>query len=243
MTLESTLAAADRPTPRIVNLVSTAYLGCKLDLKFIASRARNAEYNPKRFHAIIMRIKEPKTTALIFSSGKMVITGAKTLKDSWGAARKHARIVEKVVGLKVKFSDFKIQNIVASCNVNFAVRLETLSFSGNKLGYASYEAEIFPGLIYRVLKPKVVFLIFASGNCVITGAKSFEDDTLKGWELMYPLIAQHRRNNPTNGVPSFMQETSAPKRGRKKKDEEREEETGSKKRVPAGSASDPVVCF
>jgi len=59
------------------NIVCTVNLGCKLDLKKIALHARNAEYNPKRFAAVIMRIRDPRTTALIFSSGKMVCTGAK----------------------------------------------------------------------------------------------------------------------------------------------------------------------
>lgn len=64
------------------NIVCTVNLGCKLDLKKIALHARNAEYNPKRFAAVIMRIREPRTTALIFSSGKMVCTGAKRFVDS-----------------------------------------------------------------------------------------------------------------------------------------------------------------
>lgn len=76
--------------------MSTVNLGCKLDLKKIALQARNAEYNPKRFAAVIMRIREPRTTALIFSSGKMVCTGAKSEDDSRLAARKYARIVQKL---------------------------------------------------------------------------------------------------------------------------------------------------
>lgn len=58
--------------PTLQNIVATVNLSCKLDLKVIAMGARNAEYNPKRFAAVIMRIREPKTTALIFASGKMV---------------------------------------------------------------------------------------------------------------------------------------------------------------------------
>lgn len=60
--------------PTLQNIVATVNLSCKLDLKIIAMGARNAEYNPKRFAAVIMRIREPKTTALIFASGKMVRT-------------------------------------------------------------------------------------------------------------------------------------------------------------------------
>lgn len=67
-----------------------------MDLKKIALHARNAEYNPKRFAAVIMRIRDPRTTALIFSSGKMVCTGAKSEDASRLAARKYARIVQKL---------------------------------------------------------------------------------------------------------------------------------------------------
>lgn len=82
--------------PQLQNIVSTVNLCCKLDLKKIALHARNAEYNPKRFAAVIMRIREPRTTALIFSSGKMVCTGAKSEDDSRLAARKYARIIQKL---------------------------------------------------------------------------------------------------------------------------------------------------
>ena len=78
-------------------------LGCKLDLKRIALQARNAEYNPKRFAAVIMRIRAPRTTALIFSSGKMVCTGAKSEEDSIQAARRYARVIQKL-GFPVKFN-------------------------------------------------------------------------------------------------------------------------------------------
>lgn len=74
--------------PQLQNVVSTVNLGCKLDLAAIAQSARNAEYNPKRFAACIVRIREPKTTALMFNSGKMVIAGAKSEEASRLAARK-----------------------------------------------------------------------------------------------------------------------------------------------------------
>jgi transcription initiation factor TFIID TATA-box-binding protein len=64
--------------PVLQNIVATVNLDCQLNLKDIALRARNAEYNPKRFAAVIMRIRDPKTTALIFSTGKIVVTGAKS---------------------------------------------------------------------------------------------------------------------------------------------------------------------
>lgn len=75
-----------------------------------------------------MRIREPKTTALIFASGKMVVTGAKSEDDSKLASRKYARIIQKL-GFQAKFTDFKIQNIVGSCDVKFPIRLEGLAYS------------------------------------------------------------------------------------------------------------------
>nr|XP_043634287.1 TATA-box-binding protein-like isoform X2 [Erigeron canadensis] len=120
------------------NIVSTADLRCKLDLKSIVLRARNAEYNPKRFAAVIMRIREPKTTALLFASGKMVCTGAKSEEQSRHAARKYARIIQKL-GNASDYKDFKIQNIVASCDVKFPIRLEGLAYSHG--AFSTYEPD------------------------------------------------------------------------------------------------------
>jgi len=91
----------------------------------IAWKGRNTEYIPNRFAAVIMRLMDPKTTALVFGSGKMVVTGAKSPEDSNLASRKYARIIEKI-GFPVKFRDFNIQNIVGSCDVKFAIHLERL---------------------------------------------------------------------------------------------------------------------
>jgi len=177
--------------PTLQNIVSTVNLGCRLDLKKIALQARNAEYNPKRFAAVIMRIREPKTTALIFSSGKMVCTGAKSEEASKLAARKYGRIVAKL-GFPVSFSDFKIQNIVGSCDVKFPIRLEGLAH--DHANFSSYEPELFPGLIYRMVQPKIVLLIFVSGKVVLTGAKT-RDDIYTAFESMFPVLNEYRKGN------------------------------------------------
>uniref|UniRef100_A0A2N9GY13 TATA-box-binding protein n=1 Tax=Fagus sylvatica TaxID=28930 RepID=A0A2N9GY13_FAGSY len=88
--------AQDGIVPTLQNVVASMDLGCNLDLKKIALKARNTEYNPKRFSAVTMRIRDPKTTALIFSSGKMVVTGAKSEDAANKAARKYARIIQKL---------------------------------------------------------------------------------------------------------------------------------------------------
>ncbi|XP_037459418.1 TATA-box-binding protein 1-like isoform X1 [Triticum dicoccoides] len=176
--------------PVLQNIVSTVNLDCRLDLKQIALQARNAEYNPKRFAAVIMRIRDPKTTALIFASGKMVCTGAKSEEHSKLAARKYARIVQKL-GFPATFKDFKIQNIVASCDVKFPIRLEGLAYSHG--AFSSYEPELFPGLIYRMKQPKIVLLVFVSGKIVLTGAK-VRDEIYAAFENIYPVLTEYRKS-------------------------------------------------
>ncbi|NXI54313.1 TBPL2 protein, partial [Chloroceryle aenea] len=177
--------------PQLQNIVSTVNLACKLDLKNIALHARNAEYNPKRFAAVIMRIREPRTTALIFSSGKMVCTGAKSEEQSRLAARKYARVVQKL-GFPAKFLDFKIQNMVGSCDVRFPIRLEGLVLTHQQ--FSSYEPELFPGLIYRMVKPRIVLLIFVSGKVVLTGAKE-RSEIYEAFENIYPILKGFKKSS------------------------------------------------
>jgi transcription initiation factor TFIID TATA-box-binding protein len=139
-----------------------------------------------------MRIREPKTTALIFASGKMVVTGAKSEDDSKLASRKYARIIQKL-GFNAKFTDFKIQNIVGSCDIKFPIRLEGLASRHHN--FSSYEPELFPGLIYRMIKPKIVLLIFVSGKIVLTGAK-VREEIYQAFEMIYPVLQGKLSRSP-----------------------------------------------
>ena len=156
----------------------------------------------QRFAAVIMRIREPKTTALIFASGKMVVTGAKSEDDSKLASRKYARIIQKL-GFNAKFTDFKIQNIVGSCDIKFPIRLEGLASKHHN--FSSYEPELFPGLIYRMIKPKIVLLIFVSGKIVLTGAK-VREEIYQAFEMIYPVLQGNfhpfccRKRHSTNSI-------------------------------------------
>jgi transcription initiation factor TFIID TATA-box-binding protein len=136
-----------------------------------------------------MRIRSPRTTALIFSSGKMVCTGAKSEEDSIQAARRYARVIQKL-GFPAKFLDFKIQNMVGSADVHFKIQLEALALK--HATYCSYEPELFPGLIYRIIQPKIVLLIFNSGKVVLTGAKE-RREIHEAFKLIYPILKGFRR--------------------------------------------------
>lgn len=180
---------------RLQNMSSTANLGVRLDLKQIALRCRNTEFNPRRFAAVIMRLREPRATALIFASGRMVVTGTKSTHNSALATRKFAYILERVGFQPAGMLDFKVQNIVGTVDVGFPIRLEGLVFAHPT--FSSYEPELFPGLIYRLVQPRVVLLIFVSGKVVITGAKT-ESQLIEGLRKMYPVLVEFRKENATS---------------------------------------------
>ena len=154
--------------PKLQNIVSTANLGCELKLREIALQAKNAEYNPKRFAAVIMRI----------------------------------------LGFKVEFKDFKVQNIVGSCDIKFQIHLNKLNGilakvapkeSQNKSQKIKchYEPEVFPGLIYHMVRPEIVLLIFVSGKIVLTGAKQ-KEEIFQAFNKIYPLLKKCRNENKDN---------------------------------------------
>jgi len=130
------------------------------------------EYRPEQFPGLVFRLKRPKTATLIFNSGKMVCTGAKSEKESKRAVMKVIRELKKSGIIIIGKPELKIQNIVASANLAGLIDLERSAYS---LGRTMYEPEQFPGLIYRMDEPKVVILLFASGKLVCTGAKKEED--------------------------------------------------------------------
>ena len=156
----------------IQNVVASATLNQRVDLNAVVKSFPGVEYRPQQFPGLVFRLKRPKTATLIFSSGKMVCTGAKSEKESRRAVMTVVKELKKGGIIIVKKPDFKVVNIVASVGLGGKVDLEK---AVSTLGKTMYEPEQFPGLIYRMDEPKVVILIFASGNLVCTGAKKEQD--------------------------------------------------------------------
>ena len=172
------------------NVTATVNLRTPLDLKKIHLKTRNSEYNPKRFSAVILKIRKPKCTALIFSSGKMVVTGGRSPEQLKVGAKKFAWIVRKIGFTNVKFKEFKIQNMLGTVDVGFPIRLEGLSL--HHVAHCSYEPEIFAGLIYKMRQPRVCLLIFVSGKLVITGAKT-RGDIEQAFANIYPVLQSFQK--------------------------------------------------
>ena len=157
-----------KPSTKIENTVATVILDQTLDLNLIESRVPNVTYQPDQFPGLILRLEKPKTTALIFKSGKMVVTGAKSTEQLIEAVKRIIKLLRKHGIRIISKPRIQIQNIVASGDINAFINLERAAYL---LEDSMYEPEQFPGLIHRMSDPKVVLLIFSSGKMVITGAK------------------------------------------------------------------------
>ena len=195
------------PQPQIVNIVSMVNLRVPLNLKLIALKCRNSEYNPSRINAVIMRIKEPKAAALIFNSGIIIVLGARDKEKSKQAAKIFAKQIKNLIknlGYEAKFSDFKIVNIVATCDLGFPIKLTQLNIKINYMlsknkstndedekSPCHYEPEVFPGLIYHMTKPELTLLIFQSGKMNFVGAKN-KDDIYEALQKIYPLLCKFK---------------------------------------------------
>ncbi len=154
---------------RVVNIVVSTDLEHDIPLEKMAATLSNTEYNPEQFPGLVIRIKDPKTSALIFSSGKVVCTGARTLDNVHLSLKKIIKALEKI-NIKIKIKPVvKIQNIVASGEVGMDLNLNTLAM---KLDNTEYEPEQFPGLVYKLPEDKATFLLFSNGKIVCTGTKS-----------------------------------------------------------------------
>ncbi|MCS7135189.1 MAG: TATA-box-binding protein [Candidatus Aenigmarchaeota archaeon] len=157
---------------KIENIVASASLGIRVPLEKMIKHLEGTEYEPEQFPGLVYRIKEPKAATLIFSSGKIVCTGARSIEDV-------KRVIKKVIdaiksaglGNPTKYT-VQIENIVASAKLKSTLNLDKIAFEVEE---SEYEPEQFPGLVLRMRNPKVAFLLFSSGKIVCTGARKIKD--------------------------------------------------------------------
>jgi transcription initiation factor TFIID TATA-box-binding protein len=187
--------ADDTPIASIHNLVGTAMVSTNngsLHLRHICKFLPNTCYDRQKFAAITIRLHEPCCTVLLFSSGKMVLTGCKTFTNCVLSSHKVCNFLKKCMpSCKVRLLSVKIQNIVGNVDLNLD---KTRFLNLNRLYeshsvFCTYQKNMFPGLIYRPNKSPVVLLLFQSGKIVITGGKSTHD-VMYGWKLLWPVVRQ-----------------------------------------------------
>ncbi|MDW8044912.1 MAG: TATA-box-binding protein [Nitrososphaerota archaeon] len=175
-----------KPIISIENVVASATVNQPIDLTQITRAFTDVEYHPDQFPGLVFRLKSPKTATLIFSSGKMVCTGAKSEEQAIKAVK---TVVQKLRKGNVEIYNepqIEIQNIVASASLGGKVHLEE---AARQLPRSMYEPEQFPGLIHRMTDPKTVILLFASGKLVCTGAKK-EVEVYRAVNNLHNLLEQ-----------------------------------------------------
>jgi transcription initiation factor TFIID TATA-box-binding protein len=160
-------------TINIENVVASTKLAEEFDLHKIEAELEDATYNKKKFPGLVYRVKAPKAAFLIFTTGKIVCTGAKNVEDVRTVITNLAKTLKSIGFEKINLEpEIHVQNIVASANLKTHLNLNAVALG---LENIEYEPEQFPGLVYRIKQPKVVVLIFGSGKLVITGGKSPEE--------------------------------------------------------------------
>jgi transcription initiation factor TFIID TATA-box-binding protein len=174
---------------KISNVVATVFFNLeeKLDLLKILDKIENSKYNPEIFPGLILRIEEPKATFLIFSSGKMILTGLRDIPYAKLAVNELIVQLRKA-NIKLKNPDIKITNIVASVDFHSFINLNKAVIDLNNV---MYEPEVFPAVIYRMEDPKAVFLIFSTGKIICTKIKNKKDLVKVVYELKNQLETQN----------------------------------------------------
>ncbi len=167
-----------------------------LDLRFVTCHLKNAIYKPKKFKAITVKVNKQKATVMVFDSGNLVITGAKTEKENKIVARRIGRKLQMMRYKDIKFRNFQMQNMVANYNFGFSIDLLTLKEIIGKstcIYYASLQYQLFPALMVQVWKSEsnVKCLVFRSGKMIITGEKTLARIN-KVFSIVQGLIMEHK---------------------------------------------------
>ncbi|MBU2612254.1 MAG: TATA-box-binding protein [Nanoarchaeota archaeon] len=154
---------------KIQNIVATTSLEKPIPLTKLARTQPNTEYNPETFPGLVLRIKDPKSAVLVFSSGNLVCTGTKSLPQVRKVIDEVIKQLKKVnvkITIKPKIT---VQNIVASGTINLQLNLNYLAL---EMENTEYEPEQFPGLVYKLEDSNATFLLFSNGKLVCTGTKN-----------------------------------------------------------------------
>ena len=163
----------DNANTKIVNIAISTSLEHKIPLERLIMDLPNTEYNPETFPGLIMKIRDPKATFLIFSSGKVVCTGTKSLDEVEYALERLKEYMLKVdINITAKMK-IRVENVVASSDIGMKLDLNEIAI---KLTNVEYEPEQFPGLVFKLNdETGATFLIFGNGKIVCTGTKSDKD--------------------------------------------------------------------
>jgi len=159
---------------KIENIVASGVIADAIDLESVSEKIKNCELNTKRFPGAVYRIEKPKIASLIFSSGKVVLTGIRRPEDLQDGLEIIMRSLKDAGVDTYSEPQVAVTNIVCSYDMGKYINLNKVVITLN-LENIEYEPEQFPGLVYRIEDPKIVALLFSSGKIILTGGKNIED--------------------------------------------------------------------
>jgi TATA-box binding protein (TBP) (component of TFIID and TFIIIB) len=140
---------------------------------------KNAEYDPATSTAVTIRLLDPACAGLVWRSGRMSVTGCKSLELAHLACRKFVRLVQLAGFRFAKFSAFSVRNLSAKASFGRPVHLPTLAAMEPLC--CQYQPDIFPALIYRFRREdgsatprKHTALLYVNGAVVYTGFVAME---------------------------------------------------------------------
>ncbi len=169
MAEKNTDSSSKKSSLKVQNIVATTSLGKPISLTKLAKTLVNTTYNPDQFPGVILRVKEPKSAVLVFSSGNLVCTGTKSIQQ---VKEVIDSVIRQLRRINVRITDkpkINVQNIVASGSIDLMLNLNLLAL---ELENTEYEPEQFPGLVYKLDNPTATFLLFSNGKLVCTGTKT-----------------------------------------------------------------------
>ena len=196
--LEKAIQSSDPSAfAQVHNLVGTCQLKSSscLDLETICRFLPNSLYEKQKFAAITIRLGSPQCTTLLFTSGKMVLTGCKSFMEVLLASMNCLYALRMYLpGVRFELCDIAIQNIVGNADLKLqpGEKLDLNAFYQDHNVYCTYQPTMFPGLIYRPVHVDIVVLLFFSGRVVLTGARTMSC-VYGGWNQLYTLIKQYKR--------------------------------------------------
>ena len=163
---------------KIQNVVVSANIFATLPLEKLAVILDNSDYTPETFPGLIYKVQDDelyfkKASFLLFSSGRIICAGTKSVKAAKDAVK---HVVEDLKNVKIEITKkpkIVVQNMVASGSVGGKLNLNEIVFIFDN---TEYEPEQFPGLVYKLKGEdqlqNITFLLFGTGKIVIAGAKS-----------------------------------------------------------------------
>lgn len=188
---------------QVHNLVGTCRIVSTMpsfNLLAVSNLLPNSSFEKQKFAAITIRLGEPTCTVLLFTSGKMVLTGCKSLLDCILASRIVTNLlIDGFPGIVFKLDVVKIQNIVGNALLPLEQdeSLDLDAFYSDFNVFCTYQPTMFPGLIYRPVNLPVVFLVFFSGKVVITGAKNLLD-VYDSWKTFRTVLHKYKKKKLTS---------------------------------------------